>query len=123
MSTGLGGEDHLDYEHRVASTEAERQALATAKLALNDAQNEFFASFGVNRANVESMEDFKENLRMMRELRKRPELWQDLDFLHAARSGVGKAGSRFILTIITLFAGAFAYGMVEWVKGVLSGRQ
>ena len=116
---------HLDYEHRVPTTEEERQAIATAKLALNDAQNEFFASFGVNRANAESMEEFRDVVRMMRALKKRPELWQELDFLHSLRSGSIKAWSRFSLAIVTLAAAGVVWGAIAafkaWVATWLPG--
>lgn len=93
-----------DYERRVETTESERIALAAAKLATNDSLNELFATFGVNRANVESLEEFKADLR----------------FIRSIRQGSAKAGARFAMTIVTLFAGAFAYGLVEWLRSAMA---
>lgn len=107
---------HRDYEKRVDSTEEERQHVAAAKLAVIDAQAEFFASFGVNVSNTESVEEFRDVVRMMRALKKRPELWQDLDFLHSVRSGSIKAWSRFALSIITLVAGGVVWALVAAIK-------
>lgn len=94
---------HRDYENRVETTEAERIAVTAAKLACNDALNEFMALFGVNRANLESVEKFK----------------RDLMFIRDLREGSEKAKSRFYLTIVAIFAGAFAYGMVSWLKTIV----
>ncbi len=107
-----------DYEHRVPSTEVERLAVAASKLAVNDALNELFTQMGVNRANFDSMEAFKKDIQFIRSLRKRNEIWSDLEFLHGVRTGSAKAGARFALALVTIFAGAFAYGMVSWMRGV-----
>jgi hypothetical protein len=72
-------ETHKDYEHRVPITEAERIAVAAAKLATNDTLNELMALFGVSRGDIDSVEKFKRNL---------------------------------------MFAGAFAYGLVAWLRTV-----
>jgi len=95
-------ETHKDYEHRVPITEAERIAVAAAKLATNDALNELMALFGVSRGNVESVERFKRDLMFVRDL----------------REGSEKAKSRFYLTIVAMFAGAFAYGTIAWLRTV-----
>lgn len=97
-------EPHKDYEHRVDTTEAERIAIAAAKLATTDALNELLALFGVSRGNVESVEKFR----------------RDLMFMHDLRESSEKAKSRFYLTLVALFAGAFAYGMVSWVRDALA---
>lgn len=94
---------HRDYEKRVATTEAERIAITAAKLAVNDALNEVFAAFGVSRGNVESMEEFR----------------ADLGFIRTLRVGSSKAGGRFIMTVVTLAATAFAYGLWSWAKATL----
>ena len=112
--------EHLDYEHRVDSTEAERIALAAAKLATTDALNELLATFGVSRGNAESVERFRQNLMFLRQMHEREEIWQDLDFLSAMRNGSVKAAARVGLTIITLLTGALAYGVVAWLKTVFS---
>lgn len=112
---------HRDYENRVPTGEAERIAIAAAKLASNDCMNEFFADLGISRGNVESMERFRNDLAFLRSLRQRKEVWQDLDFLAAMRGGSVKAAARVGLTILTLLTGAFAYGMVSWLKSVFSG--
>lgn len=93
---------HKDYEQRVTTTEAERIAIAAAKLAVNDALNEWMALFGVARGNIESVEKFK----------------RDLLFIRDLREGSEKAKSRFWLTLVAMFAGAFAYGMVAWIRDV-----
>src|SRR5689334_17454703 len=95
---------HKDYENRVTITEAERIAIAAAKLATNDALNELLGLFGVSRGNVESVEKFRRDLLFMRDLRETSE----------------KAKSRFYLTLVAIFAGAFAYGMISWIKTALS---
>lgn len=100
----------------ISTTEAERIAVAAAKLASNDALNELMATFGVARGNVESVEKFKEDLRTARKLKERPDLWLDLDFLHAMRSGSVKAAARVGLTILTILTGAFLYGVWGWLK-------
>jgi hypothetical protein len=105
---------HQDYEHRVSTTEAERIALAASKLAGNDILNETFALFGVARGNVESVEEFKKDLMFVRTLRKRPELWQDVEFLHALRQGSLKAGSRVFFTILTIVTGGVVVGFWAW---------
>ena len=109
---------HKEYENRLETTEQERIALAAAKLAVNDALNELFAQLGVNRASIESMTQFRKDLEFARHLRKRPELWEDLSFLTSVRSGSAKAGSRFLMALITIFAGAFALGMWGWLKSM-----
>lgn len=100
----MSDHQHRDYEHRVASTEAERIAITAAKLATNDALNELLALFGVSRGNIESVEKFRRDLLFMRDLREASE----------------KAKSRFYLTLVAIFAGAFAYGMISWLKTALS---
>lgn len=113
---------HRDYEARVATTEAERIAIAAAKVATTDALNELLGTLGIARGNVESVERFRKDLMFLRQLREREEIWQDLDFLAAMRSGSLKAAARVGLTILTLLTGAFAWGMLAWLKSVLSGR-
>lgn len=95
---------HRDYEQRVSTTEAERIAVAAAKLATNDALNELLALFGVSRGNIDSIEKFKRDLLFVRDL----------------REGSEKARSRFYLTLVALFAGAFAYGFIAWIKATLA---
>lgn len=104
MSTGLseGGQEIIPAGH-VTSTEAERIAVVSAKLAANEALTELLASLGIARGNIESMEEFKADLR----------------FVRSIREGSVKAGARFFMTIVTLFAGAFAYGFVEWLRASL----
>jgi hypothetical protein len=118
--------EHRDYERRVASSEEERLAVASAKLAVIDALADIFSSFGINKANSDSMEEFKESLRFLRLLRKRPELWQDLDFLHSLRAGSIKAWSRFALALITIFAGGVAWAIITifktWLNGLVAGH-
>ena len=94
------GELNRDYEHRVPTTEMERIAVASAKLATNDALNELLGLFGVSRGNIDSVEKFKRDLMFVRDL----------------REGSEKAKSRFYLTIVALFAGAFAYGVISWLR-------
>lgn len=106
------GEGNKPYEKRVSITEAERQAIATAKVALTDAFAELFKALGINYANEESMEEFRKDLKFLRSLRKRPEVWDDLRFLTHARTGIVKTGWRFFLALITIMAGGFAYGML-----------
>lgn len=98
--------EHLDYENRVPSTEAERIAIAVAKLAVNDALNELLALLGVARGNQDSIN----------------ELRADLVFIRSIRQGSVKAGSRFFLTIVTLFAGGVAYGFVDWLRTWLTAH-
>jgi hypothetical protein len=107
---------HRDYEKRVPSTEMERLAVAAAKLACTDALNELFAQMGINRADFEAMESFREDVKFIRSLRKRKELWSDLSFLNSLRSGSVKAGTRFAMALITIIAGGFAYGMYSWFQ-------
>lgn len=99
-------EPHKDYENRVTTTEAERIAVAAAKLAVNDSLNELLALFGVSRGNIDSVEKFKRDLLFVRDL----------------REGSEKAKSRFYLTLVALFAGAFAYGFVAWIREALKGH-
>ncbi len=93
-----------DYEKRVTTTEAERIALAAAKLAVNDALNEWMALFGVSRGNLESVEKFK----------------RDMLFIRDLREGSERAKARFWLTIVAIFAGAFAYGSISWLRDWLT---
>lgn len=90
----------------VHSTEAERIAVAAAKLACQDTLNELFSSLGIDRANMTAMKEFRD----------------DLTFIRNVREGAFTAGSRFALTLVTVFAGAFAYGMVQWLRAVLASR-
>lgn len=99
-------EGHRDYERRVPISEAERMVVAGSKLAVNDALNETYAQFGVARGNQESMNEFR----------------SDLVFIRSIRQGSVKAGSRFLLTIVTLFAGGVAYGFVDWARHWLTGK-
>lgn len=89
-----------DYEHHIPTTEAERIAIAAAKVATTDALNELLGLFGVSRGNVESVESFKRDLMFMRDL----------------REGSEKAKSRFYLTLVALFASAAGYSMWSWIK-------
>jgi hypothetical protein len=102
---------HRDYENRVPTTEAERIAITAAKLAVNDAMNELFAQLGVARGSVESMEEFKADIRFARALRKRPEIWLDIEFIHALRCGSAKAGSRVFFTLLTIIT----VGIAAWI--------
>lgn len=92
--------------------------MTAAKVATTDALNELLATLGIARGNTESVENFKKDLFFLRQLRERKEVWQDLDFLAAMRSGSLKAAARVGLTILTLLTGAFAYGMMAWLKSV-----
>lgn len=89
--------EHKDYQNMIPITEAERMVVAAQKLAYNDSLNEVFAQLGIARGNQESMNEFR----------------ADQVFIRSIRHGSVKAGSRFFLTIITLMAGGFAYGLVE----------
>ena len=115
-----------DYDQRVETTDAERIALAAAKLVGNDLLNEMYASFGVNRADVESMKKFRKDLEFIRTLRERDDIVKDLEFLTSVREGSIKAGSRFVLALITIFAASFAWGMAtgfrEWLKILLPNK-
>lgn len=93
-----------DYENRVATTEAERIAVAAAKLATTDALNELLALFGVARGNIDSVESFKRDLMFMRDL----------------REGSERAKSRFYLTLVALFASSVAYGMWHWFRDMFA---
>ncbi len=97
--------DHLDYEKRVATTEAERIAITSAKLAVNDAMNELFASLGVNRANFESMQELRD----------------DLAFVKSLRRGSVKAGVRVFFTLLAIITTAFAWGMWQAFKSAVTG--
>jgi hypothetical protein len=103
-SDGQTHDLNRDYENRIATTEAERIAITAAKLAVNDAMNELFSQLGVARGSVESMEKFRRDLMFMRDL----------------RDASDKAKSRFYMTLVALFAGAFAYGIIAWLKDALS---
>lgn len=107
---------HLDYEGHVSTTESERRAIAAAKVATTDALNELLQTLGIARGNAESVDRFREDLLFLRQLRQRREIWQDLDFLAAMRSGSVKAAARVGLTILTLLTGALAYGIVQWLR-------
>lgn len=101
MSTDLEPMEHQDHsEIFVTSTMAERIAVTAAKMAAETALNELLATLGVARGNVDSMN----------------ELRADLMFIRSIRHGSVKAGARFFLTIVTLFAGAFAYAVVDYFK-------
>lgn len=110
------------YEHHITTTDAERLALAAAKVATTDALNELLATFGVARGSVDSVEAFRKDLMFLRSMRSRKDIWPDLDFLQAMRNGSVKAAARMGLTILTLLTGAFAYGMVAWLKTVFAGK-
>lgn len=110
-----------DYENRVPITEAERMMIACAKLALTDAQTEFLALFGVNRANIESVEDFKKDLMFVRSFRNREGVWRDIEFLSTARAGTIKAACVVFVTMITILTTATAYGMWRFFKAAVTG--
>lgn len=92
---------HKDYAGRVEATELERIAVTAAKLATNEALNELLALFGVARE---------------RRIRGEAQVGLVVSFRNFARAL--KAKCRFYLTIVALFAGAFAYGIVSWLKTV-----
>lgn len=97
-------------------------ALAAAKVATTDALNELMATFGVARGSVDSVERFREDLLFLRQLRQRKEVWQDLDFLCAMRSGSVKAAARVGLTLLTLLTGALAVGVIQWLRTYFRGH-
>jgi len=79
---------------------AERIAMAAAKVAVETTLNEAFAALGIARGNLDAIN----------------ELRADLAFIRSVRQGSVKAGARFALTLVTLFAGAVAYGVVDWLR-------
>jgi hypothetical protein len=110
----------------VETTEAERIAITAAKLAVTDALNELFASFGIERGNFQSMESFKDDIKFLRSLRRRDGVWHDLDFVRNVRQGSISAGRRFGFALIVIAAGAFAVGLgsavKDWVVFMALGR-
>lgn len=103
---------HRDYEKRVTITDAETRAIALVKLALNDSQQEFYRDFGVNRADAEAMEEFRRDMRFVRQFRQRKGIYDDLAFLNAARTTTVKAGMRFFMAVVTLMAAGFVAGII-----------
>jgi len=114
--------EHRDYENRVPTTEAERIAVAAAKLAGNDVMNETFALIGVARGSVDSVEEFRADLAFVRALRKRPEIWKDFDFLQSARLGSIKAGAKLFMTVFTMATGAAAFWLFNAIKAGMFGK-
>lgn len=117
---GMHGEGK-DYEKRVPSSEAERMMVACAKLALIDAQSEFLTLFGVNSANVESVEEFKKDLMFVRSFRKREGIWRDIEFLSSARAGTVKAACVVFVTMLTILTTAFVYEIWKAFRASITG--
>lgn len=77
-------------------------ALAAAKEASRQTISETFALLGVNVSNFDDMKKFRE----------------DLEFMRSVRSGASKLGARFVLTIVSIVAGAVAIASWEYIKAI-----
>lgn len=91
-------------------------ALAAAKEGSRQTLNEIFALLGVNLMNFEDVKSFREELDFARTMKLYRE---DLEFAHALRTSSKKIGAKFVLTIVTVVAGAVAIGAWEYVKAIL----
>lgn len=78
-------------------------ALAAAKEAARQTISETFALLGVNVSNFDSMQGLRD----------------DLAFLRHTRVGAGRMGAKFVLTIVSVIAGAVAIGAWEYLKFLL----
>lgn len=79
-------------------------ALAAAKEAARATVEDLFGKLGVNVADFKSLQSFRD----------------DLAFIHRLRSGSAKVGARFLLTIVSVLAGAMVIGLWEVAKAWLS---
>jgi hypothetical protein len=78
-------------------------ALASAKEAVRQMQSETFGLLGIDLANREDLRQFR----------------QDLEFIRAWRTGAHTVGARFVLTLVSIVAGAIAIGAWEFIKSAL----
>jgi hypothetical protein len=81
-------------------TEAERIALAAAKEASRQTVNELFSDLGISVDNREQVGELREDLLWVRRL----------------RTGSRTAGTRFMMTLVTVAAGAIAVSLWETFK-------
>lgn len=86
----------------ITREEASNIALAAAKEATRQTLNESFALFGVNLMNFNDVKAFRE----------------DLEFVRSMRSGATTIGAKFVLTAVTILAGAVAISSWEYIKMV-----
>lgn len=84
----------------VTPEQAQNIALAAAKEGVRQAQAELFALLGVNIANSEAVEIFRE----------------DLKFAHALRTRSAALGARFVMTMVSIIASAIAIALWEGAK-------
>lgn len=94
----------------------ERLVLAAAKEASRETMAELFGLLGVNTADFDSMQRFRDDLKFVRDLRNMNELADDLKFAGSLRAVARKAGSRFLLTLVALLATAFGAAMWSWFQ-------
>lgn len=78
-------------------------ALAAAKEAVRQCMNETFALLGVNLSNFDDVKKFRE----------------DIEFVRSLRTGATKVGAKFVLTVVSIIAGAIAIGAWETIKQAL----
>lgn len=84
----------------ISSTESERIAVTAARMASKETLSEAFSLLGIALGNQDSINEFR----------------ADLMFIRSIRKGSAKATTRFFMTMVTLFAGALAYGLVDWFR-------
>lgn len=94
-----------DSSRYITRDEAAAIALAAAKEASRQTLSEAFAMLGVNLADFESMQNFRE----------------DLDWARRARRVSEATGHRAWTTIVSIAAGAIAIGLWEYIR-ILLGK-
>lgn len=87
----------------ISREEASNIALAAAKEATREVMTETFALLGINISNFEDIKKLRD----------------DLELLHSLRSGASKIGAKFVLTIVSIIAGAVAIGAWEYLKPMI----
>lgn len=75
-------------------------ALAAAKEAVRECMTEQYALLGIDLANKDDLRQFR----------------QDLEFMRTLRTGAHTIGAKFVLTVVSVIAGAIAIGAWEFVK-------
>lgn len=105
-----------------ADSRDERLVLAAAKEASRETMAELFSLLGVNTANFDSMQQLRDDLTFIRNLRSMKEFNDDLRFVGSLRSVARKAGMRFMLTLVALLAAALGAAAWSWFQTAVMHR-
>jgi hypothetical protein len=93
---------HHDRSTMMPTTQTrdERLALAAAKTAGQMVLEDLFGKLGVNVADFEQLQELRD----------------DIQWVHQLRTGSKKVGARFVMTIVSVVAGAIAIAMWEFFR-------